>query len=216
MSDILTTSELDATTNPVILPGGFSYDEESGVCYRLLDFMGFPGYRVGDDGSVQTCMVRGGGSGKGCFTRSENWRNMKFQAGHRGHLRVCLSKFGQNNPDRKQFKHSIHVLVATVFIGSRPEDCTECHHFPDPDTKNNRVENLRWGTEQDNADHRRIHGNTASGETIDNSKLTTEQVLEIRSLYATGNWRQVDLAAKFNVVQTAISCIVRRHTWKHI
>lgn len=39
-------------------------------------------------------------------------------------------------------------------------------------------------------------------------RLTDEQVSQIRALYATGGYRQVDLAAEFGVCQPEISRIV--------
>jgi HNH endonuclease len=49
-----------------------------------------------------------------------------------------------------------------------------------------------------------------------NTLLTDDDVREIRRLYATGNVTQTALAAKFKTVQTTISSIVRRVTWKHV
>lgn len=49
-----------------------------------------------------------------------------------------------------------------------------------------------------------------------NAKLSKEQVLEIRSLYAQGGTRQLDLAAKYSVSQRVISLIVRQESYKDI
>ena len=54
------------------------------------------------------------------------------------------------------------------------------------------------------------------GERIGNSKLTAQQVIEIRFLYAQGNMTQETLAQRFGVTFSNISCIVRRATWSHI
>ena len=51
------------------------------------------------------------------------------------------------------------------------------------------------------------------GEQNGNAKLKESEVLRILQLYATGKWRQVDLARKFDVTQTAISGIIRGGTW---
>lgn len=47
-------------------------------------------------------------------------------------------------------------------------------------------------------------------------KLSTEQVLEIRSLYATGKISQRALVAKYKVAKNAIKQITQRTSWKHI
>jgi len=54
------------------------------------------------------------------------------------------------------------------------------------------------------------------GTATNTARLTESDVRLIRELYATGQWRQVDLAERFKVRQTNISEIVRRATWKHI
>jgi len=47
-------------------------------------------------------------------------------------------------------------------------------------------------------------------------KLVPNDVREIRKLYATGNYSQNQLAAKFGVVQSNIHKIIHRGTWKYI
>jgi len=44
--------------------------------------------------------------------------------------------------------------------------------------------------------------------------LTSEQVDEVRALYATGAYRYVDLAARYRVVHSTIGRIVRHIYWK--
>jgi hypothetical protein len=51
------------------------------------------------------------------------------------------------------------------------------------------------------------------GEENPRAKLTEEDVREIRRLYATGTWRQKDLAEEFGVANTNISSIVLNKTW---
>lgn len=54
------------------------------------------------------------------------------------------------------------------------------------------------------------------GEEHPQAKLTEENVREIRKLYATGQYRQVDLADRFGVTQVLISKIVRRVVWAYV
>lgn len=48
------------------------------------------------------------------------------------------------------------------------------------------------------------------------SKLTDNDVTDIRELYATGNYSHRSLASKFNVTNRTICSILRNETWKHI
>lgn len=46
-----------------------------------------------------------------------------------------------------------------------------------------------------------------------NAKLTMEKAEEIRRLYATGQYRQVELASMFGINQACISKVIRHQTW---
>lgn len=48
------------------------------------------------------------------------------------------------------------------------------------------------------------------------AKITEADVRKIRALYATGQYRQIDLARRFGLTQWPISAIIRRKTWKHV
>lgn len=54
------------------------------------------------------------------------------------------------------------------------------------------------------------------GEANVRAKLTEEQVLEIRALFATGSFSQRQLAKQFSIDRTVISGIIHRRYWKHI
>jgi|LGVE01.1.fsa_nt_gb hypothetical protein len=61
-----------------------------------------------------------------------------------------------------------------------------------------------------------FHKNRAKGERNYNAKLTAEAVKEIRRDYAAGKATQYDLADRFGVTQTAISCVLKNKTWRHV
>lgn len=48
------------------------------------------------------------------------------------------------------------------------------------------------------------------------TKLTREQVLEIRELYESGKMTKRELSKKFNTVFWNVSIILKRRTWTHI
>lgn len=57
---------------------------------------------------------------------------------------------------------------------------------------------------------------TARGERCRTTKLTAEQVREIRGLYAGGGVRQVEIGEAYGIVQSVVSAILRRETWAHV
>lgn len=71
----------------------------------------------------------------------------------------------------------VHHLVLEAFVGPRP-DGAEARHFPDRDKTNNRVDNLHWGTAQDNSDDKKVHG-TNNGWTL--SKETRAKMSATRT-----------------------------------
>jgi DNA-binding transcriptional regulator LsrR (DeoR family) len=48
------------------------------------------------------------------------------------------------------------------------------------------------------------------------AKLTEDDVLEIRRLYAVGDCTQGELAERFDVAQATIHRVVRRRNWRNI
>jgi hypothetical protein len=102
---------------------------------------GFPGYQVGNDGSVWTCR-RKGGSDRGADRFTSAWRLMRVHL-HGGYCRVNLIRDGKNH------SRAVHCLVLEAFVGPCPPGMEACH-YPDADKANNRVENLRWDTHSGN------------------------------------------------------------------
>lgn len=57
---------------------------------------------------------------------------------------------------------------------------------------------------------------TAKGSRHHGAKLTEAVVIEIRQKYATGRYKQSDLAAEYGLTPTPMSQLVRGVTWKHL
>ena len=106
--------------------------------------------------------------------------------------------------DRKRHYKYPHILVAEAFIGERPEGYHVCHI--NGDCHDNRLINLRYDTVSQNAIDIYRYGSKRM-------KLSIEQVLEIRKLYATGKYKQIELAEKFNILPGNISRIVNRKSF---
>lgn len=166
------------------------------VEYRIIQ--GFPGYRVGDDGSVWTQFL----SGHSICTNI--WKRMK-PSGKR-YLKVMLC------PGRKCF--SIQTLVLEAFVGSCPPGMQACH-FPNRDTTDNRLCNLRWGTPTENQADRAKHGTDIHGEQHYLTHLTEDAVREIRRRHMLGE-SLTALGAEFAITKHAVFRIVKRINWKHI
>jgi hypothetical protein len=117
---------------------------------------------------------------------------------------------------------SVHTLVAEGFLGKRPPGQQVNHKNGIED--DNRVENLEWVTPSQNLQHAFDHLGRVSphGESHGVSRLTEEQVREIRRLHAlhkggkSHEYSYSDLAERFGVTRGNIGHIVRRVAWKHI
>ena len=125
----------------------------------------YKNYEVSDDGQVRR---RG--------------RPLKGQIDRYGYLNVNLYQCGM----AKKFK--VHRLVCTAFNGEGCGDL-ECAHL-DGDRTNNSASNLAWVTRSENTKHQIYHGTFRNparrGAEHHSSKLTDEQVSEMRSRFAAG------------------------------
>lgn len=79
-----------------------------------------------------------------------------------------------------------------------------------------RPSHLYVGTHDDNMKDAVRRKRTARGEGHGMSKLTADDVREIRKLYKTGDYTQRQLAEKFGVTQCPINRVLRRTGWRDI
>lgn len=167
----------------------------------------FPGYRIARDGRVFSChgRIRTEGKMRSCLT--DRWLPMKSKPNHNGYQRLQLRRF-----DGKKRNFLVHVLVATVFHGPKPEGMEVRHLNGDQD---DRPDNLRWGTAVENAEDRRIHGTLAMGEAHSNAKLTESDVVEML-LLATQGLTAYALAKMFRINRSTAKKILERKAWKHV
>jgi hypothetical protein len=105
-------------------------------------------------------------------------------------------------------------LVLTAFV--RPPFEGEFARHLDDDKQNQNLINLAWGTRRDNGSDavKNKRYNSAKGSKSGRSKLTEEQVCEIRNLHYSHSTN--DLAKRYNVNPTTIGHIVSGSTWKHV
>lgn len=124
-----------------------------------------------------------------------------------GYLTVQLT-----NRNGKSKKHFIHKLVASHFIGEKPKNL-QIRHL-DWNKLNNKSSNLKYGTAKENAADRLAHGTNASGSKIGTSKLSENDVLEIRKSYKKRG-DMVKLASKYNVSCANIYMIINKISRKN-
>lgn len=162
----------------------------------------FPGYFVSNYGEIYSTWTYGPGA------RSNGpMRRLQSKPSDTRWV-VSLSK----NNKRHTFK--IHRLVLTTFVGPRPEKMEACH-FPDRDTSNNRLDNLRWDTKKSNQADRVLHRTSNDGERNGSAKLKADQVLKILSKRALGV-KYKDLAEEFHVSLSNIEMICQRKIWRSL
>jgi hypothetical protein len=107
-----------------------------------------------------------------------------------------------------------HRAAWVLFRGAIPASTCVMHRCDNPTCVN--PAHLTVGTHLENMRDMRRKGRgpeRPTGVRNPNHRLTLEQVVELRRLYAAGGWRQVDLAARFGIKQPQVSSIVRRESW---
>jgi len=164
----------------------------------------FPDYEVSDHGCVRRVTASMGATvGKVLRPGTDPKHGRRF---------VHLRRKGRLGATRR-----VHTLVALAFIGPRPDGCEVNHKDFDPG--NNHYLNLEYLTHADNnrysAAAGRMRPPVARGEASSNSKLTEEQVREMRRRRASGE-RVARLAAVFGVSQRVVSLITTRKAWTHV
>ncbi len=185
-----------------------STSEQDEIEYR--DIPDHPGYCAGSDGSIWSCRKsvrvsgRRGGSVAGM---TADWHRLKTALASRDKrqmVRLC--------PDKKSYY--VHRLVLLAFAGPCPEGMEGCHN--DGNRLNNVPGNLRWDTRKSNVADTRRHGNFNQGSRCSYAKITEDDVVEIRRLYAAGNTSYQKIATRFKIDFTGVYRIVKRRSWKHV
>jgi len=170
----------------------------------------FLGYEVSDQGRMRSFWKRVSlGYGRGSTTVLDVMpqKFLKPIIHKDGYVYLNLSK------DKNKITCKITRLVLLAFVGPCPKGMESCHNDGNP--ANNCVSNLRWDTPKNNQNDRHKHGTNLCGEQISQAKLTKDEVIEIRRLYALGHPRPV-IALNFQISSGHVWSIVTRKQWKHI
>lgn len=171
---------------------------------QFKEIPGYEGYYVSKCGLVAS-------------NRRGKWKILKGSVKATGYKEVGIYK---GFAARKVLRHArVHALVLEVW--DRKKKTGEmCRHL-NGCKLDNRIENLRWGTSKENNGDRRLHGTMPIGEIHPGSKLSEDDVLEIRKTYTKGvnqfdPGNTKELALKFGINVSGINKIIHGQTWKHL
>lgn len=173
--------------------------ETKDVEYR--DVPGFPGYRVGSDGTVWSCRNRGGRGGIG-----KTWRELKHRAGPHGYRQISFLR------DGKHVTQYIHRVVLLAFVGMPPEGMQARHY--NGVNNDNRIENLSWSTPKENHSDKVQHGTHNRGERHNCVRLSNSDVLSVRSMREAG-MKLIVISRRFGISTQHVSRICRGERWSH-
>lgn len=108
-----------------------------------------------------------------------------------------------------------HRFSYELFFGNVPDCLFVLHKCDNPGCVN--PDHLFLGTLLDNSRDMiaKGRGGDQKGEKNPAAKLTMKDVLEIRSLYASGNFTQKQIAQKYNIALSTANQIIIGKRWKH-
>ncbi len=153
-------------------------------------------YRVGRNGSVWRFFHGRGG-------KNPRWKPRKVDKVGRVRLCVC------NEPTEV----SVAQLVLEAFGSPQPPG-HEPQHDPDPDLRNNAIENLRWVPHGTNMIGH--HALVEAGKKRDPHRaLTDDEALEAIRLASAGE-TITSIAARFGVANSTIERILYNKTYRHL
>lgn len=127
--------------------------------------------------------------------------------GHRNPGGYGVHKLG----GRRVAAHRVAYRITRGVIG----DLLVMHECDTPSCVN--PDHLRLGSFTDNNRDREAKGRRRPprGEQHWKSKLTQADVAEIRRRWATGAWKQRDLAAQFGISQAQVWRVIHGESWRH-
>jgi hypothetical protein len=129
---------------------------------------------------------------------------------HKGYLHVNV-RIGVGRSTRKTVP--VHQLVLKAFVGNKPFENAVTRHL-NGDALDNRVNNLCWGTQKENAQDEMKHGTAwfLKSPLSHHRKLNYEQVLDIKSKIENGI-SDSEIAESIGLSKEAIKQIRLGYNW---
>ena len=149
------------------------------------------GYGVSVDGEIFSYWFRVKGKGRVNLYEVDYTRlpkKLKPRSNSGGYWRASLGRGSSEY---------VHRVVWKTFHGEIPSGMQVRHWDGDP--SNNKLKNLRIGTQSDNENDKKRVGTHISGEQSVHSKLTVSQVIQARRLYKEGNLHVSEIHSLLNV-----------------
>jgi hypothetical protein len=178
--------------------------------HSTVEFALIPGhtaYRLSRCGRLQTCLKKGH---QAAGARSDRWKDLKGCVNRDGYRVFVLNQDGGG----KTYFY-LHVLLMQVFGGPCPEGHEVCHR--DDNKANNGLDNLYYGTRQNNIHDAFRNGRLKRGGASPYAKVSDEQVAEIRARADAGlRWgEQKQMAHQYGLSQSQICNIIKGRAWNH-
>lgn len=135
------------------------------------------------------------------------------------YLKPCLNQTGYYaislSDGIKKSSYLLHRLIALTYIPK--VDGKDFINHIDGVKTNNKISNLEWCTRSENVLHAEAHGlmRHPKGEDSGTSKVTEEQVREIRRRFSEGEFCY-KIAEDFPLGKSAVNYIANGTTWKHL
>lgn len=156
-------------------------------------------YEVSDLGRVRTVKYPSGRMRESPIIRKQKTKN--------GYSLVIL------NGNKAATTYLVHRLVLSSFTSFQPRhiQCMHLNHI----RLDNRLENLKWGTNQDNMNHMVKDGRQTLGERNPMAKLKNHDIIEIRYLKKLG-LNNCQIADVFGIQRESVRDILLGKKWSHI
>ena len=143
-----------------------------------------------------------------CVERKYPGKTLKPGLNARGYEIITLC-----DEQNRHHTRPVHRLVLETFV--RPKRSgEECRHL-DGNTRNNHLDNLHWGTAAENMADKIAHGTWVRGSRVGNSRLTEEQVRQIKQRLAQKEPHS-SIAVDYGVKPVTISAISAGRNWAWI
>jgi len=149
-------------------------------------------------------------SNLGGVRRTDTGRDLRQQVFERDPYPAVVFK----QRPRKPARFRVHALVLTAFVGPRPFADAQARHL-DGNQRNNRLDNLTWGSPVENQADRKRHGTGRGRIANGRSPITELDVLAMRSMFRSGA-KIMQICRALGLNCRCVSDAVRGVTWKHV